>query len=274
MILHGDSAASRPPQFFEFSYGAADIATLAMLYGQPVPPRNIDFVWLSGLGSDMTGSKAVRLADWAGQNGYGHLRFDYSGHGRSSGRFEDGTVSRWLSQSEAMISTHCSQSVILVGSSLGGWIAALMAREWGKNSEKNQRIAGLILINPAWDTTETLMWNRFDAEARQSLATHGVYYRPSDYGAPMPITRALIEDGRNHLIGDNPLALSCPVHVLIGRKDDVVPWHHSAALAERLPLADVTLEIIADGDHPLSRERDIARLLAAAAAMAARVEAG
>jgi pimeloyl-ACP methyl ester carboxylesterase len=220
--------------------------------------------WLGGFHSDMTGTKAVALDQWAAARGRACVRFDYSGHGASSGAFADGTISRWLDDSLAVFDRVSTGPQVVIGSSMGGWMALLLARELlRRGGDAAARLAGLVLIAPAPDFTEALMWNGFSPEIRHQIETEGVWMRPSDYGEPYPITRALIEDGRNHLLLGGPITTGCPVRILQGKQDPDVPWQHAFTLAERLPCEDVVLTMIQDGDHRLSRPQDIARMLAA-----------
>lgn len=223
-------------------------------------------VWLGGFKSDMQGTKAVALDAWAGEHGRASVRFDYSGHGESGGDFADGTIGRWLEESVAVFERFCDGPQILIGSSMGGWMALLLAREIKKRTSKAS-LAGLVLIAPAPDFTEELMWKNFSAEVKQEIETKGLWLRPSDYGdgSPYPITRKLIEEGRNHLVLGSAIDLGCPVRILQGAQDPDVPWQHAFALTHRLPADDVVLTMIQDGDHRLSRPQDIARILAAVA---------
>ena len=220
--------------------------------------------WLSGFNSDMRGTKAVALDAWAAEQGRACVRFDYSGHGESGGAFADGTIGRWFEESLAVFERCCEGPQIVVGSSMGGWIALLLAREIARRS-RGPKLAGLVLIAPAPDFTEELMWKGFSPDIRHQIETGGQWLRPSDYGEPYPITRALIEDGRKHLVLQGPIAVGCPVRILQGAQDPDVPWQHAFALTSRLPSDDVVLTLIQDGDHRLSRPRDIARLTAAVA---------
>ena len=222
--------------------------------------------WLGGFNSDMKGTKALALASWAAEHGRACVRFDYSGHGESGGRFVDGTIGRWLQDSVAVFTQACRGPQVVVGSSMGGWLALLLAREIAKEA-KDASLAGLILIAPAPDFTEELLWKGFSPEIRREIESNGVWLRPSEYGAPYPITRALIEEGRNHLLLGRAIEVGCPVHILQGAQDPDVPWQHALALAHRLPAEDVVLTMIQDGDHRLSRPQDIARILAAVAEM-------
>jgi pimeloyl-ACP methyl ester carboxylesterase len=220
--------------------------------------------WLSGFNSDMQGTKAVALDAWAAEQGRACVRFDYSGHGESGGAFADGTIGRWFEESLTVFDRCCDGPQVVVGSSMGGWIALLLAREIARRS-RGPKLAGLVLIAPAPDFTEELMWKGFSPEIRHQIETKGQWLRPSDYGEPYPITRALIEDGRKHLVLQGPIAVGCPVRILQGAQDSDVPWQHAFALTSRLPSDDVVLTMIQDGDHRLSRPQDIARLIAAVA---------
>jgi pimeloyl-ACP methyl ester carboxylesterase len=224
--------------------------------------------WLGGFNSDMKGTKAVALEAWAAERGRACVRFDYSGHGESGGRFVDGTIGRWLEDSIAVFSQFCHGPQVVVGSSMGGWMALLLARELARQPRGVATLAGLVLIAPAPDFTEELMWKGFSPEARRDIEEKGVWLRPSDYGEPYPITRALIEEGRNHLLLGSAITTGCPVRILQGAQDPDVPWQHAFALAHRLPADDVVLTMIQDGDHRLSRPQDIARILAAVAEVA------
>ncbi len=225
-------------------------------------------VWLGGFKSDMRATKAGAIDAWAEKNGRAFLRFDYSGHGESGGDFEQGTISRWLEEALAVMEQHLKERPILVGSSMGGWISLLAAREL---MTKRPALApvGIVLIAPATDMTEKLMWERFPESLRQGLEETGVYYRPSAYSEdPYPITKKLIEDGRRHLLLGQPIQTGCPVHILQGMEDPDVPWSHALQLVERLPGDSVSLTLIKDGDHRLSRDEDLERLIGAIEAIA------
>ena len=258
-----DSLPSTPdPAFIEV--GRADamrrIAVRSRSGGGP------GLFWLGGFNSDMKGTKALALDAWAAEHGRACVRFDYSGHGESGGRFVDGTIGRWLEDSLAAFEQFCRGPQVVIGSSMGGWMALLLAREIAKRAP-GASPAGLVLIAPAPDFTEELMWKGFSPEIRREIEEKGLWMRPSDYGdgTPYPITRALIEDGRNHLLLGGSIEVGCPVRILQGAKDPDVPWQHAFALVHRLPADDVVLTMIQDGDHRLSRPQDIARMLAAVA---------
>jgi pimeloyl-ACP methyl ester carboxylesterase len=221
--------------------------------------------WLGGFNSDMKGTKALALDHWAAAHDRACVRFDYSGHGESGGAFTDGTVGRWLEESVAVFDRFCRGPQIVIGSSMGGWIALLLARELARRATSPTALAGLVLIAPAPDFTEELMWKGFSPDIRQEIETRGVWLRPSAYGDPYPITRALIEEGRQHLLLGSAIEVGCPVRILQGAQDPDVPWKHAFALAHRLPVDDVVLTMIQDGDHRLSRPQDIARIIAAVA---------
>jgi pimeloyl-ACP methyl ester carboxylesterase len=222
--------------------------------------------WLGGFKSDMQGTKALALDDWAAEHGRAFVRFDYSGHGESGGEFVDGTIGRWLEEAVAVFEQFCAGPQIVIGSSMGGWMALLLAREL-KRRQAKASLGGLVLIAPAPDFTEELMWKGFSTQARREIEDKGVWHRPSDYGDPYPITKGLIEEGRNHLILGAAIDVGCPVRILQGVQDPDVPWQHAMRLTHRLPAEDVVLTLIQDGDHRLSRPQDIARIIAAVAEM-------
>jgi pimeloyl-ACP methyl ester carboxylesterase len=255
------TASEQEPAFIEIGHGEVGrrIAVRARRGGAP------GLFWLGGFNSDMKGTKALALDAWAAEHGRACVRFDYSGHGESGGRFADGTIGRWLEESVTVFSQFCEGPQVVIGSSMGGWMALLLARELGRGAQTRAALAGLVLIAPAPDFTEVLMWNGFSPEVRDEIMTKGVWHRPSPYGEPYPITRALIEEGRNHLLLGAAIDVGCPVRILQGAQDPDVPWRHAFALTHRLPADDVVLTMIQDGDHRLSRPQDIARILAAVA---------
>lgn len=218
--------------------------------------------WLGGFKSDMRGTKAEALAQHATRTGRACVRFDYSGHGESEGRFEDGTISRWLEESLAVFDGQASGPQIVVGSSMGGWIALLLARALAARARESAGLAGLVLIAPAPDFTEDLMWAQFSPAVKREIEESGLWQRPSAYGEdPYPITRTLIEDGRKHLLLKSPIAIGCPVRILQGVMDPDVPYAHAMKLVSYLAQDDVVLTLVKDGDHRLSRPEDIERLL-------------
>ena len=225
--------------------------------------------WLGGYKSDMKGTKAQAVADWAAEKGRSCIRLDYSGHGESGGAFTDGTISRWLAESLMVFDACCHGPQIVIGSSMGGWLALLLIRELRRRDAAATgagaaSLSGLVLIAPAVDFTEELMWKRFTPEIKRELAETGVWKRPSQYSdEPYLVTRQLIEDGRKHLLLGGVIETGCPVRILQGVEDPDVPWQHAKALVARLACDDVVLTLIKDGDHRLSRPEDIARLIAA-----------
>ena len=241
------SVAGAPPRRIAYRIDAA-------------PEGGLGLFWLSGYKSDMASTKATELAAFAKANGYGCARFDYSGHGVSGGDFLDGTIGAWLDEAESVFRLTSGRQII-VGSSMGGYIALLLLRRLMRGApEEAARVAGLVLIAPAWDMTEELMWKQFDARARQEMAETGVYRQPSEYGAPYEITRALIEEGRNHLMANEPFDPGRPVVILQGRLDMAVPIGHARALLRLLQGNWAEMIEIPDGEHRLSRPEDLALL--------------
>jgi pimeloyl-ACP methyl ester carboxylesterase len=261
--MTNSAASGEPPVFIEVGREstARRIAVRARAGGGP------GLFWLSGFNSDMQGTKALALDAWAAEHKRACVRFDYSGHGESGGAFVDGTIGRWLEESVAVFEQFCTGPQVVIGSSMGGWMALLLAREMARRPGSPMSLAGLVLIAPAPDFTEELMWKGFSPEVQNEIETKGVWLRPSQYGEPYPITRALIEEGRNHLLLGSAIDVGCPVRILQGAQDPDVPWRHAFALAHRLPSDDVVLTVVRDGDHRLSRPQDIARMIAAVAEM-------
>lgn len=223
--------------------------------------------WLGGFKSDMRGTKAEALDAWAGRNGRAMVRFDYSGHGESGGTFTDGTIGRWLEESLAVFRACCSGPQVAIGSSMGGWLALLLARELARQGYgTGPSLAGLVLIAPAVDFTEELMWKRMPPAIQKQIVETGSWIRPSAYDeGGYPITRGLIEEGRNHLLLGGMIETGCPVRILQGVRDEDVPWQHTVELTSRFAQDDVVLTLVKDGDHRLSRPEDIERLIAAVA---------
>ncbi len=225
-------------------------------------------IWFGGFRSDMMSTKAIALDDWCKAHGRPMIRMDYAGHGESSGRFEDCTLSTWIEDARAVLDQVVEAPPIIVGSSMGGWIATLVAKRLFEDGERN-RIAALVLIAPACDFTESLMWAQFPDAIKREIMEKGVWYRPSAYSdEPYAITRELIEDGRRNQVLEKTFQVGCPVHILQGMQDPDVPYTHALKLVEHLPLDPVTMTLINDGDHRLSRDQDIARLIAAVATIA------
>jgi pimeloyl-ACP methyl ester carboxylesterase len=224
-------------------------------------------VRLAGIRSDMGAIEAAYLDRYAEETGRAFLRFDYSGHGLSEGTFEAGTIGRWLQESLAAIRALTKGPQILVGSSMGGWLALLAARGLHESGE-TERLKGLVLLAPAIDFTEVLIFDKMSASARAELLEKGVWMRPSDHSAARyPITRRLIEEGRNHLLFGSAIRSYCPVHILQGMQDENIPWRHTMTLVEHLACDPVSLTLVKDADHRLSRPEDLAKLAAAVTAM-------
>ena len=220
---------------------------------------------LGGLMSDMSGTKALALEAHCRAQGRAFTRFDYFGHGESSGAFTDGTIGRWHADTLQVLDCVAQGPQILVGSSMGGWQMLLAARA------RPERTAGMIGVAAAPDFTDDLMWNQFDDGMKARLEEEGIVYLPSDYeDTPYPVSRALIEDGRDHMLLRAPLALDCPLHLIQGMADKDVPWQMAVRIAEAVAGGDVTVTLVKDGDHRLSRDADLARLLGAVDAMALR----
>ena len=227
---------------------------LAVLRAANPDPGHPGLVWLPGFNSVMTSSKATALAAWADGSRRNLTRFDYSGHGASEGKFTDGTIGQWLDDTRAVFEQTTAGPQIVVGSSMGGYLALLLAQTG------HARLAGLMLIAPAWNMTERLMWASMPPDARAGLERNGVWRRPSAYGDPYPITRRLIEEGREHLIDISALQIACPMRVLHGTKDADVPFDGSVALIGAQS-GDARLVAVPGGDHRLAREQDIALLI-------------
>ncbi len=235
---------------------------IAYLRQRAAAKHEAGLVWLCGLKSQMTSTKATAVACWAEEKGIACLRFDYSGHGQSEGAFEAGTVSRWLEETRSVFATLTDGPQVLVGSSMGGYLALLLLRALlNEQPEQAARIKALVLIAPAWDMTE-LMWRNFSSAARKDIEEKGVFLRPSIYGdGPYPITRAFIEDGNRHLIAKTPLNPGRPVHIIHGLEDPDVPWEHTLDLVAHLSGDWTRVDAVPDGEHRLSRPEDIALLL-------------
>jgi pimeloyl-ACP methyl ester carboxylesterase len=229
-------------------------------------------VWLGGYRSDMLGTKAVVLDEWAEKTGHSALRLDYSGHGESGGDFNQGTISRWLNESLTILDKYAEGPQILVGSSMGGWIALRMAQELKKAGKSP---AGIVLIAPAPDFTAELVEPSLTEAQKNDLMEQGYFEEPSEYSPnPYIYTRALIEDGRNNLVLKGIIETGCPVHILQGMQDEAVPYQHALKLVEHLPLDDVTLTLVRDGDHRLSRPQDLELLIRTVSALAERISFG
>ena len=215
--------------------------------------RGPGVVFLGGFRSDMTGTKAEDLAAFCAGTGRAFLRFDYSGHGASGGAFEAGSIGRWAADAEAAIAALTEGPQVLVGSSMGGWISLLLARQ------RPERVAGFVGVAAAPDFTPRIE-AALTAEARAALARDGVWHRPSAYGDPYPITRGLLEDGRRQLVLDAPFPLDRPMRLLQGQRDPDVPWETALRIAGTVTGDDVQVVLVKDGDHRLSRPQDLALL--------------
>ncbi len=255
-------------EFLQIGVGddARDIALIHRhATSQPDAPM---LVWLGGYRSDMTGTKAIELDRFAAENGLACLRLDYSGHGASGGDFKRGTISRWLEEAIAVVRAKSSSRVVLIGSSMGGWIALRMVEELRKG-DGAPSVAGLVLIAPAPDFTAELIEPSLTDAEKASLLEKGYFEEHSEYSPePNIFTRALMEDGRQNRVLQGIITTGCPVHILQGMRDPDVPYQHALKLVEHLPADDVVLTLIRDGDHRLSRPQDIDRMLAAVKTLA------
>ena len=236
---------------------------IAMLVRPGGPPG---LFWLGGYRSDMLGGKASALDAFGAARGFEVTRFDYSGHGASGGDFRDGTISRWLEEALAVFATTSGPQVV-IGSSMGGWLALLLNRALRQRGD--ERVKTIVLIAPAVDMTEDLMRAGFTKKERRELKEAGVVLQPSDYSdEPYPITAGLIEDGKQHLMFGRGIVTGCPVTILQGGMDRDVPREHAMKLVQHILTDPVTFTLVPDGDHRLSRPQDL-QLLEATLARAA-----
>ena len=233
---------------------------------QRLAGRGPSVVFLPGYRSDMTGDKAQALTRFCHDSGSALLLFDYSGHGASGGQFTDGTIGQWTADALAVIDRLTEGPLVLVGSSMGGWIGLLAALA------RPERVSGFVGVAAAPDFTERLMWATMMPAERVTLERDGVLHVPSAYGEPTPVTRALIEDGRRHVLLDGSIALDCKVRLLHGQADPDVPWETALTLAGRLRSTDVRVTLVKDGEHRMSRPGDLALLLSAVAELTGRPE--
>ncbi|MCR6629372.1 MAG: alpha/beta hydrolase [Magnetospirillum sp.] len=252
--------------------GAAGVGILARDGGASIAYRrlaghNPGVVFIHGFHSDMEGGKALALEQWCREQGRAFLRFDLFGHGLSSGDVAEGTIGRWADDAEAAIGQLTEGPQILVGSSLGGWIALLAALRL------RPRIAGLVGIAAAPDFTEDLMWAEFTPEQKRQMLEQGHVALENciEPDKPWTIKRDLIEDGRNHLLLRDAINLYCPVRLIQGQKDADVPWRTALRIADSLASKDVEITLVKDGDHRLSRDQDLSRLVRIVAALAEQV---
>ena len=212
-------------------------------------------IWCGGLKSDMEGGKATHLHDWALRESRNFIRFDYFGHGRSTGLFREGTMSQWADDIVQVMDELTQGDIILIGSSMGGWASLLAAQQ------QASRVKALLLIAPAPDFTEKLTWKNWTKDQRQTLLDDGIVYVPSDYDEPYEYSLALMEDGRANQILDNPIKFEGPVRILQGAQDSVVPWEYSKQIIDVITSADVDYTLVKNGDHSLSSSADLKRLL-------------
>ena len=233
------------------AFGGEDSNTIAYKKSTGKTPG---LIWCGGLKSDMDGTKANALHQWSDQLGRAFVRFDYFGHGLSSGAFRKGTISRWATDTVQVIDELTKGPQIIIGSSMGGWTALLATLA------RPQRIKALVLLAPAPDFTEKLMWAGFSNEIRKTIMEDGIYYEPSDYEEPYEISRDLILDGRNNLLLDSAINIKVPVRIIHGMRDSSVPWRHGQKLMDALVSPDVELNLIKNADHNLSSPADIAHL--------------
>jgi pimeloyl-ACP methyl ester carboxylesterase len=220
------------------------------------PGRGPGILWLGGFHSEMNGNKAQAVAEWGARTGRAILRFDYFGHGASTGEFQHGTVSRWRDDALAVLDRLAEGPQVLVGSSMGGWIALMLARL------RPERIAGMLLIAPAADFTEALMWQRMPENVRRQILEEGCWQWSTRYGETYPVTRALIEDGRRNLVLDSTIVPQFPVRIVHGLADADVPWQHSLRVADTIK-GDVIVTLVKDGDHRLSTPRELKAMVRA-----------
>ena len=235
-------------------------------------PGKPGIMWLAGLKSDMVSTKAEALSHFANDRNLGYTRFDYSGHGQSEGQFENATVGDWIEEAKTVFSELTTGAQIVVGSSTGGHIALLLLRHLLQYDEREAaRLRGLVLIAPAWDLTEELMWNVFSNEAKREVMEQGFTLLPSEYGEPLKITRKFIENGRNHLIGRNPFNPGCPITILQGAQDTAVPLAHAKELNAMIEGEWAEFIEVHDGEHRLSRPQDLELLYSAIERQAAKI---
>jgi pimeloyl-ACP methyl ester carboxylesterase len=250
---------AQQPQFIDVGDGESERRIATVVHEARAP----GLLWLPGFKSDMASTKALALAAWAQERGLASTRFDYSGHGQSGGEFKDGTIGRWSEETQAVFTRLTRGPQIVVGSSMGGYIALLLLRRLQVTAPAEAaRIKALVLIAPAWDMTEELMWKQFSDDAKTALRDHGVWHRPSQYGEPYAITQTLIEDGRGHLLARTPWDPGRPVRVIHGRLDPDVPWQHSQDLQSFLTGGWTQVTTVPDGEHRLSRPDDLKLLFA------------
>lgn len=260
-----EQAPATAPQRKTITVGDASEAREIVILHRPAsgPAPSPTLVWLGGYRSDMTGTKAAEMDRFAAERGLAAIRFDYSGHGASGGDFRHGTISRWLEEALAVLDHLSPARVVLVGSSMGGWIALRLAQEIRRRG-KGPQMAGIVLLAPAPDFTTELVEPHLTPDQRLSLAERGYFEEMSEYSPePNIYTRGLLDDGRKNLVLTGLIETGCPVHILQGMQDPDVPYRQALKLVEFLPAEDVVLTLVRDGDHRLSRPQDIEKMLAA-----------
>ncbi|MEM9422594.1 MAG: alpha/beta hydrolase [Pseudomonadota bacterium] len=242
-----------PPVFVQGPFGR--LATLSQKRSSPTNSPGL--LWLGGYASDMRGTKAQAIDAYAQMRDISYTRFDYSGHGESDGDFEDGTISRWTEDAATILQGLEGQH-ILIGSSMGGWIAGLLARRFP------EKLAGLVLIAPAPDFATELTPTQWPPAQWEKLQQDGQVEVPSAYDdSVMVYTKAMFDDGAQQRILDRPLPVNCPVKILTGMKDDVVPWTHAVRYGEHMQQPDVDIILVKEGDHRMSGPKEISLLLSA-----------
>ena len=261
------------PNFLK-SAGGEDIAWIND-GAAPDKAEKCGFLWLGGFMSDMRGTKASALGQLAERRARSSVRFDYSGHGASSGKLADGTIGKWLDEALTIFREVAKGPRILIGSSMGGWIALLLYRKLVQDAPAEaERVRGMVLLAPAADMTEELMWKEFPEEAKKALMEHGRIEIPSQYGdSPYVITRDLIEEGRRHLLLEKGLEVTCPVRILQGDADADVPWEHALKTYNALRGADVTFTLVKGADHRLSDPNALMLLGEAVESLCVRADA-
>lgn len=230
-----------------------------------VPGNSVGLVWVGGYRSDMDGTKACYVADWAARHGKASLRFDYFAHGATGGDFTEATISRWCDDALAVLDRCCTGKQILIGSSMGGWISNLMMRA------RPERIAGIIWLAPAPDFSDDLMWDQLPPDVQKTIMEKGAWTHTDETGT-YPITRAFIEDGRRNFVLDKPVTVDFPVRILHGMKDESVPWPRSQKIVENIT-GDVRLTYLKNSDHRLSTPSDLTLLGETMAALYAEIGA-
>ena len=243
----------------------SDFETLARPDGETLAFKAVagdgpTVIWIGGFRSDMEGTKALALEQAARERGWSFVRYDHFAHGQSSGDWKQATIGRWREDAVALIDS-LEGPVIPVGSSMGGWVALLATLA------RPERIKGVVLVNPAQDFTEKLMWPGLADHERQAILREGETVITEEGLGSYVLTRRMFEEARDWLLLDGIIDIKAPIHVLQGRADDVVQWRHQVDLIERLTGGDVRLDLIEGGDHRLSTPRDLERLAEAVEAM-------